>query len=91
MIEAQNVLIDFLTSMLTKPQSFLREVANQCFKQYALCVDEQGLARLLGIVATPNQEAGAFMDGDDQGDGDQDEEEGEEVEHEQVSSEDDTD
>lgn len=30
--EAQSVLIDFLTSMLTKPQSFLREVANSCFK-----------------------------------------------------------
>jgi len=32
--EAQGVLIDFLTSMLAKPQSFLREVANLCFKHF---------------------------------------------------------
>ena len=85
------MLIDFLTSMLTKPQSFLREVANQCFKQFALCVDEQGLARLLGIVATPNQEAGEFMDGEDQGEEDEEEGEGEEVVDELVSSDDDSD
>jgi len=62
--EAQKVLIDFLTSMLTKPQSFLREVANACFKHFCVeCVDEESLWRLLGIVGTANQEAGDFMEG----------------------------
>jgi len=61
--EAQSVLIDFLTSMLTKPQSFLRDVANSCFKQFSVeFMDEESLGRLLGIVATPNAEAGGFMD-----------------------------
>lgn len=63
--EAQSVLIDFLTSMLTKPQSFLREVANTCFKHFCVkCVDEENLWRLLGIVGTANKEAGDFMEGD---------------------------
>ena len=31
-LEAQRVLIDFLTSLLTKPQSYLRDVVNNCFK-----------------------------------------------------------
>ena len=59
------MLIDFLTSMLTKPQSFLREVANTCFKHFCVkCVDETNLWRLLGIVGTANKEADDFMMGD---------------------------
>jgi hypothetical protein len=73
--EAESVLIDFLTSMLTKPQSFLREVANTCFKCFsATTLDQSGLERLLAIVATPNKEAGEFMDGEQAG---EDEEDGE--------------
>lgn len=58
-VEAHGVLVDFLISQLTKPQSFLRDVANHCFKQFSLVsMDKEGLQRLLAIVATPNQEAG---------------------------------
>jgi len=75
-IEAQGVLIDFLTSLLTKPQSFLREVANACFKQFCVeCLDEEGIARLMGIVATPNAEADGFMQAGAQADNDSDVEE----------------
>jgi len=63
--EAKSVLIDFLTSMLAKPQSFLRDVANNCFKQFASeYMDEGTLARLITIVSTPNQEADGFMHGE---------------------------
>ena len=61
--EAKSVLIDLLTSMLAKPQSFLREAANQCFKNFCVdSLDESSLARLLGIVGTANKEAGEFME-----------------------------
>jgi len=82
--EARSVLVDFLTSQLTKPQSFLRDVANSCFKHFcAECVDQQNLERLLGIVATPNQEAGEFMQGDEAlDDQDEDMEGDEEIEME---------
>lgn len=76
--EAQHVLVDFLTSMLTKPQSFLREVANACFRHFCVeCVDEASLWRLLGIVGTANQEAGDFMEGENAGEGQEDDEEAE--------------
>ena len=49
--------------MLAKPQSFLREAANMCFKNFCVdCIDEASLARLLGIVSTANKEAGEFME-----------------------------
>lgn len=64
-LEAESNLMDFLISMLTKPQSFLREVANTCFQHFSTsCIDGNSLERLLAIVATPNKEAGVFMDGE---------------------------
>ena len=58
--------MDFLTSLLTKPQSFLRDVANYCFKQFCTeSLDDDTLNRLLKIVSTKNQEAGEFMDVND--------------------------
>ena len=51
--------------MLTKPQTFLRDVANQCFSQF--CTEKipaESLERLLQIVSTPNKQAGEFMMGE---------------------------
>jgi hypothetical protein len=60
--EAKGVLIDLLTSMLAKPQSFLREVANTCFKFFCVdCINESNLMSLLNIVSTANAEAGDIM------------------------------
>jgi len=71
--EALNVLTDYLTSLLTKPQSYLRDVVNNCFKHFCVeAVDGSGLERLLGIVGTRNQEAGDFMDGDANDEDDED-------------------
>lgn len=75
--------MDFLISMLTKPQSFLREVANTCFQHFSTnCLDDNGLERLLAIVATPNNEAGNFMDGEHQNGIDEDDGELAEIEGE---------
>ena len=50
--------------MLTKPQAFLREVANLCFKNFCVnSLDTEALVRLLTIVSTPNLQAGEFMQG----------------------------
>ena len=63
--EALGVLIDFLTSLLTKPQSYLRDVVNNCFKHFCVAaMDRENLDRILQIISTKNQEAGQFMDGD---------------------------
>ena len=63
--EAKGVLIDLLTSMLAKSQSFLREVANTCFKFFCVdCINENNLMSLLTIVSTANADAGEIMDGD---------------------------
>ena len=65
--------------MLTKPQSFLREVANTCFKFFCVdCVNEANLMSLLTIVGTANADAGDIMDGEDKGGEDEGDEEGEE-------------
>ena len=78
--EAKSILIDFLTSMLAKPQSFLRDVANNCFKQFAPeFLDEEALGRLITIVATPNQEADGFMHGEAEDESSSDLESGSEV------------
>ena len=75
--------MDLLTSMLAKPQSFLRESANNCFKHFCTtCLDNDSISRLLGIVSTPNQEADAYMNGEDAAEKEEDygdEEEGEEI------------
>lgn len=77
--------MDLLTSMLAQPQSFLRESANNCFKHFCTtCLDNDSLSRLLGIVSTPNQEADAFMNGEDAGKED-DDEEGDEEDGEEIS------
>mgnify|MGYP006117906155 CR=1 FL=1 len=65
--------------MLTKPQSFLREVANTCFKFFCVdCVNDANLMSLLTIVSTANAEADDIMDADGKGQEDDGEEEGEE-------------
>jgi predicted Zn-dependent peptidase len=51
------VLFDFLVSLLTKPQSILRDLANFVFKQFATEISPKALANLLDIVQTPNVEA----------------------------------
>jgi hypothetical protein len=57
-------LVDFLTSLLAKPQSYLREVANMCFKNFCVdAIEHTNLARLLEIISAPNKEAGDFMEG----------------------------
>ena len=73
--------MDLLTSMLAKPQSFQRVSAKNCFKHFCTtCLDNDSLSRLLGIVSTPNQEADAFMNGEDEKiDEDGDDDEGEEI------------
>ena len=87
------VLVDFLTSMLTKPQAFLREVANLCFKNFCVqALNSDDLSRLLTIVSTPNHEAGEFMEGAKDEDEDMSgEEEGEDEQESDDSSDDDSD
>ena len=55
--EALDVLVDFLISLLTKPQSFLRDIANFTFKQFCTQLSAKALANLVSIVQTPNVEA----------------------------------
>ena len=90
--EAQTVLLDFLTSLLTKPQAFLREVANLCFKNFCVqALDSENLQRLLTIVSTPNHEAGEFMEGAKEQELQSDDEEVEDDEESEASSGDDID
>lgn len=63
--EALGVLNDFLISLLAKPQSFLRDVANFTFKQFCTEVSPASLANLLKIVQTPNVEANQMLFGDE--------------------------
>jgi hypothetical protein len=63
--EALSVLTDFLISLLTKPQSFLRDVANFTFKQFCTEVPAASLQNLLKIVQTPNIEANQMLFGED--------------------------
>ena len=79
--EARHILIDFLTSLLARPQAFLREMANSCFKNFCVdFLDQKGFEQLISIVKTPNTEAGQFMDGDQIQEDGADGELGEEVE-----------
>lgn len=48
--EALNVLFDLLIALLTKPQSFLREIANFTFKQMCTEIPPTALAHLIEIV-----------------------------------------
>ena len=64
--EALGVLTDFLISLLTKPQSFLRDVANFTFKQFCTEVPAASLQNLLKIVQTPNIEANQMLFGEDE-------------------------
>lgn len=41
--EAFKILFDLLMSMLTKPQSFLRDMANYVFKSFCAELDEETL------------------------------------------------
>ena len=60
-------MTDFLISLLTKPQSFLRDIANFTFKQFCTEVSSKALANLIDIVQTPNVDANKmlFAEGDD--------------------------
>uniref|UniRef100_A0A7S3FXQ0 Uncharacterized protein n=1 Tax=Strombidium rassoulzadegani TaxID=1082188 RepID=A0A7S3FXQ0_9SPIT len=76
--QVMTALVDFLTSMLTKPHSFLREIANQCFKQFSSeDLPRASLERLLLIVSTPNNKAGEFMEGQEEAQAEEGEEESE--------------
>lgn len=56
--EAYNVLVDFLIGLLDKPHSFMRDLANYCFKNFCLdALDGEGIERLLRIISTKNEEA----------------------------------
>lgn len=77
--EALDVLVDFLISLLTKPQSFLRDIANFTFKQFCTQLSAKALANLVTIVQTPNVDATKMLfDEDDiEKENKDDEEEGE--------------
>jgi len=61
--EAFKILFDLLLSMLTKPWSFLRDMANYVFKSFCTELDEETLKQMIKIVSTPNAEAaGDFME-----------------------------
>jgi DNA polymerase phi len=64
--EALDVLVDFLISLLTKPQSFLRDIANFTFKQFCTEVSPKALANLVQIVQTPNIEATKMLFDEDE-------------------------
>lgn len=74
--EALNVLFDFLIALLTKPQSFLRDVANFTFKQFCSQISPKALVNMIEIVHTPNVDANKMLfdeeDMDDSDDGDED-------------------
>ncbi len=59
--EALDVLFDFLVSLLTKPQSVLRDIANFTFKQFCTEISQKALANLIDIVQTPNTEASKML------------------------------
>jgi hypothetical protein len=70
-------LFDFLISLLTKQQSFLREIANFAFKQFCTQLSPASLMNMLEIIQTPNVEANKMLF--DQDDLEEEEAEGEEV------------
>lgn len=59
--EALNVLFDFLIALLTKPQSFLRDVANFTFKQFCSQISPKALVNMIEIVHTPNVDANKML------------------------------
>ncbi|CDW85691.1 dna polymerase v-like [Stylonychia lemnae] len=59
--EALQVLIDFLISLLTKQQSFLREIANFAFKQFCTQITQASLMNMMEIITTPNIEANKML------------------------------
>ena len=64
--EALDILVDFLISLLTKPQSFLRDIANFTFKQFCTQISPKALSNLAGIIQTPNSEANKMLFGEDE-------------------------
>eukprot|EP00347_Sterkiella_histriomuscorum_P004007 403362109 len=75
--EALQVLFDFLISLLTKQQSFLREIANFAFKQFCSQISTASLMNMMQIMQTPNVEANKMLfDEDEEAEG----AEGDEVE-----------
>jgi DNA polymerase phi len=50
-----------LIALLTKPQSFLREIANFTFKQLCTEIPTKSLAHMVEIVQTPNVEASKML------------------------------
>lgn len=76
--EAHGVLIDFLTSLLTKPQSYLRDVVNNCFKHFCATMDHESLDSILEIIGSKNQDAGQYLRAKEEDE--EEEETGEEIE-----------
>ena len=58
-------MIDFLISLLTKQQSFLRDIANFVFKQFCTQISTASFQNMMGILATPNVEANKMLDDDE--------------------------
>ena len=81
--QARQVLVDLLISLLTRPQAFLRDQANFVFRAFCTdCLDDDTLDSMFKIICSRNEEAGQYLQGDDDGaagadDEDADEEEGE--------------
>jgi len=52
---AFKILFDLLLSLLTKQQSFLREMVNYVFKSFCTELDQDTLGQMIKIVSTPNE------------------------------------
>lgn len=84
--EAAQVLVDFLTSLLTRQQAFLREVANSLFQLVAMDISVESLENLFDIITTNDAEAQRNLVNDPE-EPDADDEEGE-IEEAEMASED---
>jgi DNA polymerase phi len=89
--EALDILVDFLISLLTKPQSFLRDIANFTFKQFCTQISPKALSNLAKIILTPNSEANKMLFGEDEIEDLDDEEDGEDEDEGDDESDDDSD
>lgn len=89
--EALEVLVDFLVSLLTKPQSFLRDIANFTFKQFCTLVSPKALVNLVEIVQTPNADATKMLFDEDEIEKDDEEEDDDEEDDDDEDDDDDDD
>lgn len=70
-----------LISLLTRPQAYLRDQANFVFRAFCTdCLDDETLDQMFNIICARNEEAGQFMDGEEEQKEDDDADEEGEVE-----------